>query len=212
MRLLEVFCGTKSVGKVANSLNWTVVSVDILAKFQPTHISDIMKFNYKIYPPGYFDFIWASPPCTEFSLAKTVGERDIKGATKIVNRAIQIIKYFKPHRWLIENPVGLLRHQPIMNNLIKYRNTVSYCKYGFNYRKNTDLWTNIQFNPQICQKGSYCKAKLKKGKHRQTVQGSHYVNGVKTDSGTFKLNERYSIPTTLIYDILTSKKLKAIDN
>jgi hypothetical protein len=32
-----------------------------------------------------------------------------------------------------------------MDDLSHLRNTVSYCRYGFPYRKNTDLWTNIDY-------------------------------------------------------------------
>ena len=58
---------------------------------------DIMDWNYREYEPHYFDIIFASPPCTEYSIAKTTGFRDIEGANKIVDRTWDIITYFMPY-------------------------------------------------------------------------------------------------------------------
>ena len=70
MRLLELFSGTHSVGKVAESLEYEVVSLDICdykGNFSPTHKIDILNFDYKMYDKDYFDVIWASPPCVYYS-------------------------------------------------------------------------------------------------------------------------------------------------
>jgi hypothetical protein len=121
------------------------------------------------------------------------------GATALVRRTREIIQYFNPSRWVIENPVGLLRHQPIMDDLSHLRKTVSYCRYGFPYRKNTDLWTNIDFQPLRCAHGTYCDMRSKRGKHDQTVQ----QNGAKRQS----MKTRYAIPSSLIYDLLTDPSM-----
>ena len=67
MKLLELFCGTKSVGKVAEKLDIDTVSLDILPKFNPDVCCNIMYFDYlkTAHPEGHFDFIWASLSCTE---------------------------------------------------------------------------------------------------------------------------------------------------
>ena len=76
---------------------------------------DIMDWDYTFFQPGDFDVIWASPPCTEYSRCKTRAPRDIEGANKIVKRTLDIMEYFKPKYWIIENPqTGLLKHQDIM--------------------------------------------------------------------------------------------------
>ena len=61
-RLLELFCGTKSVGRAFEAAGWKVVSLDIVSKFKPT----ILCGDYTTFP-GHFDMVWASPVCTEYS-------------------------------------------------------------------------------------------------------------------------------------------------
>ena len=64
MRLLELFSGTGSVGKVAHALGYEVVSLDLT---DATICCDILDWDYKAASVGYFDIIWASPPCNTFS-------------------------------------------------------------------------------------------------------------------------------------------------
>ena len=203
MKLLELFCGTKSVGKVANQLGYEVISLDICDKFNPTHSCDITDFDYKQYPVGYFDFIWASPPCTEFSLAKTTAPRQLDKACKVVSKAIEIINYLQPTHWAIENPVGLLKTMKIMEPLSEYMHTVSYCKYGFSYRKNTNIWTNKHFNPLICKKGSWCDARKDLGRHINTAQkGKKLYSHDFVQEATSSMSQRYAIPSDLVLDLL----------
>ncbi len=92
-KLLELFSGTGSVGKVAKDLGYEVISLDL--KNADINI-DILHFDYRIYPVGYFDVIWSSPPCTEYSKAKTTGIRKIEYANNIVLKTIEIINYLNP--------------------------------------------------------------------------------------------------------------------
>jgi len=206
LRLLELFCGTKSVGKMAATLGYTeIISVDILKKFNPNICCNILDFDYRKYPVGYFDYIHASPPCTEFSIAKTVGVRKIVEATELVLKTIEIIEYLKPKFFCIENPVGLLRHQQCMVEYEKYRTTVSYCKYGFQYQKNTDLWTNVPYVPRRCIKGSYCDEKKTTGLHSKSVQqgsSNHKQQKRPVQEGTGFIQQRYAIPLDLLKDLL----------
>ena len=105
--------------------------------------TDIMDWDYRTYPPGSFDVIWSSPPCTEYSRAKTIGVRKLDEANGIVKRTLEIIDYFNPTYWIMENPqTGLLKSQPFIAEL-PY-NDLDYCKYGMPYRKRTRLWNNIE--------------------------------------------------------------------
>ena len=103
MSLLELFSGTGSVGTIAKSLGFNVISLDLKN-------ADINCDIYKQFDKSHFSFIWASPPCTEYSRAKTTGIRNIEYANSIVLKTIEIIKYFNIKYFVIENPEsGLLK-------------------------------------------------------------------------------------------------------
>ena len=57
MKSLEPFSGTGSVGKAAKDFDFEVVSLDLKGALINT---DILEWNYKVYPMGYFDFIHAA--------------------------------------------------------------------------------------------------------------------------------------------------------
>ena len=59
-RLLELFCGAKSVGRAFEAAGWEVVSLDIVSKFEPTILCDVRSWDYTTFP-GNFDMVWASP-------------------------------------------------------------------------------------------------------------------------------------------------------
>ena len=203
VRLLELFSGTGSVGNVFRSRGWEVLSLDMLMKADIN--IDILEWNYKEYPPGHFDMIWASPPCTEYSKAKTVGVRRIGEANKIVQKTLEILTYFEPKFWVIENPqTGLLKSQPFMSELSF--NDVDYCKYGMPYRKRTRLWNNIEaWHPRpLCRRT--CASMDNTGKkHKEVAQ--HSPQGAKVTWGNrsgFRRDELYRIPTELVDEIFES--------
>ena len=88
-----------------------------------------MNWDYKVFLPGAFDVIWASPPCTEYSRAKTVGVRKIDESNLIVQRTFDIIQYLQPRFYIVENPqTGLLKEQAIMRG--RAFKDIDYCKYA----------------------------------------------------------------------------------
>jgi len=160
-RLLELFCGTKSVGRVFEEADYEVISLDYDAQFNATHTDNILTWDYKQYPPDYFDVIWASPDCTTWSLAsggkyrlKTEiygrnNERQEKATigNNMILRVIEIIKYFKA-KWFIENPRGLLIHFPPLKEFIKdvngYNTLVYYANYNnWGFPKATHIWASV---------------------------------------------------------------------
>ena len=153
--LLELFSGTGSVGRAFAARGWEVVSVDRVGKFEPTHCVDVLAWDFSAaYPPGHFDVVWASPPCVQYSCARTRGPpRDLEGADRLVAKALEIIDHFGPRWFWVENPAtGLLKTRPVVQPLgAPY--TASYCHYGFRYRKHTHLWSNCpHFRPRVCNK------------------------------------------------------------
>ena len=83
---LALFSGTGSIGKAFERLGWEVVSLDINPKFNPTIVADILQWDYTVFPREYFQFVWASPVCTQYSKVRaTGGPRDLEGADKLVS-------------------------------------------------------------------------------------------------------------------------------
>jgi site-specific DNA-cytosine methylase len=166
MKLLELFSGTGSVGKAARFYGFEVVSLD--RDMDANIKTDIMDWDYREFPPQHFDVIWASPPCTEYSRAKTVGVRKIDESNAIVLKVLEIIQYLDPIFFIIENPQsGLLKDQYFMND-IPY-DDVDDCKYGIPYRKRTRLW-NIVYGwvpKSLCKRD--CDS-FENGKHKEHAQ------------------------------------------
>ena len=197
MKLLELFSGTQSVGKVARELGFEVVCLD--RDMEADIKCDIMDWDYHVYEPGSFDVIWASPPCTEYSRAKTVGVRKIEMANAIVQRTLDICFYFQPKYVIIENPqTGLLKDQPMMQD-ISY-DDVDYCKYGMPYRKRTRLWNNIlHWVPRpLCQKDC---GHMDGNRHVETAQRGPCKGIPRRGRERHKQSELYMVPADLIWEI-----------
>tara|TARA_R110001592_G_scaffold250548_1_gene513176 strand:+ start:1274 stop:2161 length:888 start_codon:yes stop_codon:yes gene_type:complete len=186
MRLLELFSGTHSIGKVAHNLGFEVISLDrdlegecpLKTDYKSDiHIKeDIMKWDYKIYNKGDFDIITASPVCLYWSAlrntwigrkSKTINpdgsivkkediQRDIDLIGKpMVDKIFEIIEYFEPKYWWIENPqTGRMKHY-ITEKWSQYDTyyDFDYCKYSnWGYKKSTRFWTNIKdIKPLTCK-------------------------------------------------------------
>ena len=181
MKVLELFSGTHSIGKVAHNKGWEVVSVDRdldgtcpfgSGYVSDTHIKeDIMTWDYKKkYKPGDFDIITASPVCLWWSHLRScwVGRKckkmhptdiitkehiqaDIDRYGKpMVDKIFEIIDYFQPKHWWIENPATGRMKEYITD---KPFYDVDYCKYSnWGYKKRTRIWTNIEgFEPKKCK-------------------------------------------------------------
>jgi site-specific DNA-cytosine methylase len=198
MRLLELFCGTKSVSKAIGSQFSEVISVDIDAKSDPTICVDILEWNYKTYPTGYFHTIWASPPCTEFSrlnyaLPNKILNLDL--ADSIVKRTIEIIEYFNPDRFFIENPrSGTLKDREYMLGIPFI--DLDYCRFSnWGYRKQTRFWTSEEREDRICQGRGVCP-NMRHHKHIAAIGKSSFTSIIQ--EGKTGLQQRHSIPPDLV--------------
>ena len=157
-RLLELFSGTGSIGKAFREAGWVVVSLDMDPKARATITADFMGWDWTQFASKYFDCIWASPPCTEYSIAKTTGKpREMEKADKIVQRTLECIQYFMPKTWFMENPqTGYLKGRAVVQGL-RYKD-VSYCVFGYPYKKPTRIWSNSEWQPlPMCTRSCPCE-------------------------------------------------------
>ena len=197
---LDLFSGTGSVGEVAKELGYTVIGVDrdMEAEIQ----IDIMDWDYTVFPTGFFDVIWASPPCTEYSRAKTTAPRDIEGANAVVQRTLDILEYFCPKYWILENPqTGLLKDQLMMWGL-PFKD-LDYCKYGMPYRKRTRIWNNVfRWEPRPLCKRDCNSMNETRTRHKEEAQRFGSTPERRTTQRRFQQGQLYRVPSELIREIL----------
>lgn len=198
-RLLELFSGTHSVGIVAKELGYDVLSLDIDGRADIS--DDILEWDYHKYQPGYFDVVWASFPCHTFSNIRrcNIGrklkhfgdevvtaemlDRDmIENGLPLLRKSEEIIDYFQPKLYFMENPSTGRAKQFIERPFFD----VDYCMYNYPLKKPTRIWTNkTDFIPKKCT----CKKK-------HASWDSHGGCGGSNRDG------RYVVPPSLVRGLL----------
>ena len=150
-RLLELYSGTGSVGRAFAALGWDVVSVDLDPRANPTYCCDIAEWDYTCV--GEVDVIWASLPCTNYSIARTrAASSDLETSDNLVRKTLEIAAALGNPPLFLENPhSGQLKNRGIIELPMQ---VVDYCVYGFPYRKRTAVWSNTGWTPArpLCRK------------------------------------------------------------
>ena len=201
MKVLELFAGTRSIGKAFEARGHEVFSIEWDNSFKDIDwYVDIGSITAQeiIDKFGHPDVIWASPDCTTFSIAaishhrrknEITGNLDpisdyAKFCDVVDQHVIELIKELKPQYYFIENPRGGMRKMTWMQGLPRY--TVTYCQYETDKSveqrrmKPTDIWTNHldpKFKP-MCKNGDPCHARAPRGA-RTGTQG---IKGAKDRS------------------------------
>ena len=205
MKVLELFAGTRSIGKAFEARGHEVFSVDwgdfpdIDLRADISRISTVDIFEHFGRP----DVIWASPDCTSYSIAAISYHRNREADGNLAPKSeyaafcdmtnqhvLEIIRKINPTYWFIENPRGGLRKMHFMSRLPRY--TVTYCQYGDSRMKPTDIWTNHP-NPRflpMCKNGDPC--------HESAPRGAK--TGTQGRNGSV---ERSRIPDALCRHIVT---------
>ena len=191
MKVLELFAGTRSIGKAFEARGHEVFSVEWDKKFENINLyADIgqLTADEVLKKFGHPDIVWASPDCTSYSVAGIGHHRRLNSMTgnldpisdyakfcdTVNQHVVELIKELNPTYWFIENPVGGLRKMTWMQDLPRY--TVTYCRYTQELpleqrrMKPTDLWTNHP-NPQFlppCHNGDPCHIAAPRGSRTGT--------------------------------------------
>jgi site-specific DNA-cytosine methylase len=201
MRILELFCGTKSFTKVAEARGHECRTLDNDPRFEPTYCMDIMDFEPSVLGDWRPDVIWASPPCECFSRA-SIGHawrgiwhirdkayqpmnRKTGMAIENVLRTLELLNEMAPRFWFIENPRANLRKMPFMPE--DKRHEIWYCQYGDTRAKPTDIWTNLEgFEWRRCHNGATDHEEARRG----AKTGTQGINGA-IDRG--RIPERFCL-------------------
>jgi hypothetical protein len=178
LTILDLFAGTKSSTLAFEHKGHKVISVEMNAAQSPTITGNVLdlRAEWLLEKFGPFDFVWASPPCTAFSVAsighhwegnssyrkpKTKAAAD---SQDLVAHTLRLIGELNPVcGWLLENPRGMLRKLDVVANVP--RSTVTYCQYGDTRQKPTDFWGGIQgwLPSRKCKPGASCHQAAPRG-------------------------------------------------
>jgi hypothetical protein len=199
-RALDLFSGKGSVTQALEKNGFEVVSVDINPKFNPTHPVDILHWDYRQYRPGHFQVISASVPCNEYSRAKTVGVRKMEESDRLVQKTLEIVAYFQPRLWWLENPrTGFLTKRECVQDLPYV--DLDYCQFSsWGYQKPTRFWGSdklLQLDDRICDGTNYTNLVPGEKKHWERLGGY----GMKTGTG-----EKWRVPENLVSYLLSVLK------
>jgi hypothetical protein len=207
LKVLELFAGTRSISKRFEAAGHECFTVELDTSHPGISMyADVLSVTAEdiLRQFGRPDVIWASPPCTTYSVA-AISRHRIKNpltgnldpisdfaelSDRLVMHTLKLIEELQPTYWFIENPRGGMRKMTFMQEYP--RHTVTCCQYGDTRMKPTDIWTNHPapgFKPP-CRNGDPC--------HESAPRGSR--------AGTQKLKgakERSVIPPLLCDHIVT---------
>jgi len=200
----EFFAGSRSFSKEAEKRGFVTYTTDIEDFEYIDQVCDVFEFDIEkaLSKTGKPHIIWFSPPCKYFSVASCYHHWGYDGkktytpksqgaliGLRILDKINELIDLLKPDYFIIENPRGLMRKMP---QLQQYRkNTAWYCQYEHKNAKPTDLWTNFPIEFKTCKNGNVeCH-------HEPAPRGTR--KGTQGLSGNY---ERSKVPSKLCSHIL----------
>lgn len=199
-RVLDLFCGLGGFSAAfEDSDRWAVTTVDIEERFEPDIQADVMQLRIGDLPDA--DVILASPPCKCFSKAAAWNDHwDSRGnpqtesareSVALVFHTVGLIKSLGPRFWFLENPNGHLQRF-----LGRPTGRITYCQYGTDYQKPTDLWgDHPPMTYRRCQRGGDCH--VSSGRTEEAGDGEHPSDALPRDPA-----ERAKVPFELSEAIL----------
>tara|TARA_R100001463_G_scaffold51255_1_gene101832 strand:+ start:3652 stop:4308 length:657 start_codon:yes stop_codon:yes gene_type:complete len=171
-RLLEIFCGTKSLSKVFEKNNWEVYTIDIEKKYNPSECVNVLDWDYTKFDKDYFNHIHLSPPCIYMSqnqqtwynrfkgrgdkkylFTKEIHLERLKESDILLYKCVEILDYFNNNTFTIENPYHNKFNSICNRNIINYDYTIAdYCMYNYPIKKPTIFFNNFNLNLKRCDR------------------------------------------------------------
>ena len=185
MKVLDLFAGEGGWSAYAKDAGHDVFTVDYDRRFDVDLHHDL-RDAYGLYVAlenwGQPDIILASPPCEGFTVMNigknwnydyTPKSHTAQVAIETAMGAIKATSMLNPKFWVIENPRGMMRKMPFMEDF--ERRTVTYCQLGEDRMKPTDLWgifpPSLEL-PAPCKNGDPCHVRAPRGsKTKNSTQG-----------------------------------------
>ena len=178
MKVVELFSGMECISNAFRERGDKCFTIDWDERFPSSLHCDISKLKIEDLPEEFRhpDVVFAGTDCTSYSIAAiskhrrknpVTGSLDpisdkAKFADEMNRHVKELLKEMNPKVVIWENPVGALRKMDFMQEYI--RNTTTYCKYGFSYRKATDFFSNIDLHLKPpCKNGASCHEKAPRG-------------------------------------------------
>lgn len=175
LRVLDLFSGLGGWSAPARERGHTVVRVELEEHLEAEVHADIRTLTAAdLGGPGAYDLVLASPPCEGFSVMNIGKNWHHDGrpktakaelALELVQATLTLVAALEPRYWVMENPRDKLRVLPPVQHL--ERRTVTYCHYGEQRMKPTDLWSD-RWPPSLvleppCKNGAPCHVRAPRG-------------------------------------------------
>ena len=200
MKVLDLYSGLGGWSQPALDAGHEVVRVEwdkrLAAEVPNTIQADITELtatDLLNMCDGKPDLILASPPCESWSVMVlsrnwfpdyTPKSQRAVEAILMVSHTLELIHQLDPAFWVMENPRGMMRKHPVVAGL--ERRTITYCHYGEQRMKPTDLWSDrwpasLTLAP-ACKNGDPCHVRAPRGSMTGTQGMKGDRNGYWTKS------------------------------
>ncbi len=124
---LDLFAGSGGATAALRSRGWDVITIDMGRPGRPSIVADVRQLPLRLPPGRDLGFLWASPPCTEFSTANArVDHRRKQPSLELVVAALQAVAVLRPRFWCIENVRGAI---PFLG--IPVQKLGPFCLWGY---------------------------------------------------------------------------------
>jgi len=198
--VLDLFAGLGGFSAAfEESGRWEVTTVDIEERFDPDIQADIRDLRPTNLPDA--DVVLAGHPCNVFSKAAAWNDHwdedgnpqteKAKEHVAMLFQTVGLIRALSPDYWFLENPEGHMRRF-----MGEPTGSVTYCQYGHDYRKPTDLWGDhpVTMTYRRCSNGDNCHLSRKR---REKAGDEHPAKTLPDDPA-----ERSLVPYELSESIL----------